>query len=198
MSFSLSPPGWVFSGALQSPGPLLMKDTTCTLSSELRKRKCVAEGLKPHLHASSWHQEPWLYSPLSEPRKHWAGVQNGEEGITILEHNRSPNRVGQSLGQAEGQGHPQWYKQTLEKSSDYCLMSYGCSARSAQWLPVWVARLQDSQENCRKETDRAVVQPSFATEEMQSGSQGRDNVHGRLQFSDRGSHVPTHPVSTCP
>lgn len=50
---------------------------------------------------------------------------------------------------------------------------------------VWVARLQ---ENCRKKTDRAVVQPSFATEEMQSGSQGRD----------RGIHVPMHLVSTRP
>lgn len=143
----------MFNGARESPAPL-MKDTICTLSSELRKRKCVAEGLKPHLHASSWHQGPWLYSPFSEPRRHWAGVQSGEEGITILEHSRSPDKVGQSLGQAEGRDYPQRSGTgPEEESSDYCLLSYGCSARSPPepGRSVWVARRTvGSQGCCRK------------------------------------------------
>lgn len=82
------------------------------------------------------------------------------------------------------------------------MLSYDCSARSclAAGRSVWVARLQDSQEYCRKKTDRDMAQPSFAAEEMQSGSQGRDenSVRGGIQFSDRGIHVPPHSVPTCP
>lgn len=89
-----------------------------------------------------------------------------------------------------------------KKGSDYCLLSHGCSVRSlpAAGRSGWVARLQDSQEYHRKKTDRAMVLPSFAAEETQLGSQGRDgnSVHGGLRFSDRGIHVPPHPVPICP
>lgn len=63
-----------------------------------------------------------------------------------------------------------------------------------------MARRQDSQEDHRKKTDRAMVLPSFAAEETQLGSQGRDgnSVRGGLQFSDRGIHVPPHPAPICP
>lgn len=40
---------------------------------------------------------------------------------------------------------------------------------ASSWLAdsMWVARLQDSQKHSGEETDRAVVQSSFATGDMQ-------------------------------